>query len=131
MPIDGYKEGMDDERTDLEDEGIPDHGGRPSGDPDERSVAPADEPQADGTTAEEQREAPSLEERLEAETPEDTRRRRERELAETTTGPLDDEKDLVAEETEEAAGTTAEEQAVRIDDEAPGGTSEPDHYVDE
>ena len=122
---------MEEERTDLEDEGIPDHGGRTSGDPEERSVPPADEPQTDGTTAEEQREAPSLEERLEAETPEDHPQRRERELAETTTGPLDDEKDLVADETEEAAGPSAEEQAVRVDQEAPGGTSGPDHYVDE
>jgi hypothetical protein len=122
---------MDQERTDLEDDGIPDHGGRTSGDPEERSVPPADEPQTDGTTAEEQREAPSLEERLEAETSEDHRQRRERELAETTTGPLDDEKDLVADETEEAAGPSAEEQAVRVDQEAPGGTSGPDHYVDE
>lgn len=120
-----------DEGTDLEDEGIPDHGGRTSGDPDERAVAPGDEPQADGATAEEQREGASLEGRLEAETPEGPIRRRERQLAETTTGSVDDEKDLVAEETDEAAGPAAEEQAVRVDDEAPGGASGPDRYVEE
>jgi hypothetical protein len=122
---------MDEERTELEDEGIPDHGGRTSGDPDERAVPPSDEPQADGTTAGEQRAGPSLDERLEAETTDDPRAPHGHELAEPTEGPIDDEKDLVAEETEEAAGAGAEEQAVRVDDEAPGGTSGPDRYVEE
>lgn len=122
---------MDEERAELEDEGIPDHGGRTSGDPDERSVPPSDEPQTDGTTAEEQREGPSLDERLEAETADEPRPSHDHELRETTTGSVDDEKDLVAEETEEAAGPGAEEQAVRVDDEAPGGTSGPDRYVEE
>jgi hypothetical protein len=122
---------MERDRTELEDEGIPDHGGRTSGDPDERSVPPADDPQVEGTTVEEQREAPSLEDRLDAEAREDPPRRRERQLAETTTGPVDDEKDLVAEEAQEPSGPAAEEQAVRVDDEAPGGTSDPDRYVEE
>jgi hypothetical protein len=122
---------MGEEWTDIEDEGIPDHGGRTSGDPEERSVPPGEAPQEEGTTAEEQREGDSLEDRLEAETPEDPPRRRERQLAEPTSGPVDDEKDLVAEEAEEAAGPTAEEQAVRVDDEAPGGTSGADRYVEE
>ena len=122
---------MDEERTDRDHEDIPDHGGRTSGDPEERQVPPGDEPRADGTTAEEQREGPSLEERLEAETPEDPLRRGSRQLGETTTGPVDDEKDLVAEEGEEPAGPAAEEQAMRVDDEAPGGTSGPDDYVPE
>jgi hypothetical protein len=121
---------MDEERTDLDREGIPDHGSRSSGDPEERSVPPSDEPQADGTTAEEQREGLSLDERLEGETSEDPRPRRVRRLGETT-GELDDEKDLVAEEGEEAAGPTAEEEAVRVDEDAPGGTSGPDRYVEE
>jgi hypothetical protein len=121
---------MDEDRSDLDREGIPDHESRSSGDPDERPVPPADDPQAKGTTAEEQREGTSLDERLDAEASKDARPRRVPELRETS-GALDDEKDLVAEEGQEAAGATSEEEAVRVDEDAPGGTSGPDRYVEE
>lgn len=34
-------------------------------------------------------------------------------------------------EGEEAAGPSPEERAMRVDDDAPGGTSGPDRYVEE
>jgi hypothetical protein len=77
------------------------------------------------------REELSLDEQFEPEPPEDPLRPEQRQLGETTTGPADDEKDLVAEEGEEPAGLSAEEQAIRVDDDAPGGTSGPDRYVEE
>jgi hypothetical protein len=77
------------------------------------------------------REEFSLDEQVEPETPEDPLRPEHRQLGETTTGSTDDEKDLVAEEGEEAAGLSPEERAMRVDDDAPGGTSGPDRYVEE
>jgi hypothetical protein len=120
---------MGDEHPDLDREGIPDHGSRSSGDPDERPVPPADDPQ-EGATVEEQREGPSLDERLDAEGSEERRPGRVRQLGETTDA-VDDEKDLVAEEGEEVGGPSPEEEAVRVEEDAPGGTSGPDRYVEE
>jgi hypothetical protein len=123
-----------DERTDLEQEGEPDHGGRTSGDPDERTIPPGEEPRASespGTTAAEQREGRDLDRRLEEEEPEAGRgpRERARRLREQGSGLADQEKDLVADEAEAISGPTAEEDAVRVEeDQAPGGSEGPDRY---
>jgi hypothetical protein len=126
---------VEDERTDLEQMGTPDHGGRTSGDPDERTVPPGEEPQASegpGTTAAEQRQGRDLDGRLDQEEPDEVldRRERARRLREEGTGLTDQEKDLVAEEAEEVSRGSAEEDAIRVEEEPPGGTGGPDRYVE-
>jgi hypothetical protein len=128
---------VDDERPDLDLEGQPDHGGRTSGDPDERTIPPGEEARGSedhGTTAAEQREGADLDRRLDQEQEPEQRRRRERarRLREKGSGLTDQEKDLVAEEGEVASGPAAEEDAVRVEeDQAPGGTEGPDRYVED
>jgi hypothetical protein len=126
---------MEDERNDLEREGEPEHGGRTSGDPDERTIPPAEEPHAsNGTTAAEQREGRDLDRRVEEDQPDGGQARREqaRRLRERGWGLTDQEKDLVADEAEVAAAPPAEEEAVRVEeDQAPGGTEGPDRYVED
>ena len=137
----------DEERTAREmpeDEGIPDlDQALPqkeiTGDPQEGLVVPRDEPRAveeHGTTAGEQREGESLDERLareEEEKDQGDQRRRESAgtLAEDGSGLTDAEKDEVGERAEAAEGRTAEEEALRVEPEAPGGTDRPDSYVEE
>jgi hypothetical protein len=139
---------MDEDRTrgsaedSLEDEGIPDHGGpapgkEATGDQQEGLLPPGDEPRAAegfGTTAEEQREGESLEEKLEEETPDRNPRepRHMGRLVEEGSGLTDREKDEVAEEADaDRAGFTAEEAAMREDEEPGGVTGGPDQYVPE
>jgi hypothetical protein len=137
----------DEERTGREmpeDEGIPDlDQALPekeiTGDPQEGLVVPRDEPRAveeHGTTAGEQREGESLDERLAREEEEKDRggpRPRESAgtLAEDGSGLTDAEKDEVGEQAEAVEGRTAEEEALRVEPEAPGGTDRPDSYVEE
>jgi hypothetical protein len=95
-----------------------------------------DEPQAvdePGTTAEEQREGESLDERLDEEEPDQVAEEREQAglLVEEGRGLTDAEKDEVAEVAQAEEELPPEEDAVRVEDEAPGGTDEPDSYVQE
>ena len=128
------------EHESPEDEGIPDIGRphpakRGTGDPQEGLILPGDSARAAedaGVTAEEQREGAPLEERL------------SQEEAESEWGPrhdagrlvddgqmLDEEKDLVGEEGEdELDGRSAEEAAVRIEDDPEGLADGPDRYVE-
>lgn len=99
---------------------------------------PEDEPQAveeHGTTAGEQREGEPLDERLAREEEEDPGGPRPREsagtLAEEGSGLTDAEKDEVGEQAEAVEGRAAEEEALRLEPEAPGGTDRPDSYVEE
>lgn len=139
---------MDDERPaeeetgSPEDEGIPDHGGpapgkQETGDQQEGLLPPADEPRAAegfGTTAGEQRERESLDERLAEEAPDrepETDRGLGR-LVEPGSGLGDEEKDEVAEEAEnDRAGLSAEESAMRDEEEPEGLAGGPDRYVEE
>jgi hypothetical protein len=95
-------------------------------------TAPEKEPQDAGLTAEEQREGVPLEERLaeeEPETPPGHRREAGRLIDDGAV--LDEEKDLVAEAArEELDGRSAEEAAVRIEDEPEGLTDGPDTYLE-
>ncbi|HEX2031337.1 MAG TPA: DUF5709 domain-containing protein [Actinomycetota bacterium] len=88
-----------------------------------------------GTTADEQREGEPLGDRLDEEQPdvEPGDRDEAGRLVEEDRGLTDQEKDEVAEEApSDSHGRTAEEAAMRVEDEAPGGGSEPgDRYVDE
>lgn len=110
-----------------------------TGDPQEGLLLPRrDHPRAataHGTTAEEQREGEPLGDRLEEEEPDvDPGERRDAgRLVERDSGLTDHEKDEVADmAASDSEGMTAEEAAVRVEDEAPGGVSEPgDRYVDE
>jgi hypothetical protein len=125
-----------------EEEGIPDHGGpapgkKATGDQQEGLLPPGDEPRAAegfGTTAEEQREGESLDEKLAEEVPdrEPPRRTSMGRLIDPGSGVADQEKDEIAEEAEEdLSGLSAEEAALR-DEEEPGGlTGGPDTYVEE
>jgi hypothetical protein len=128
-----------DERS-LEDRGIPDVGRphplqRDTGD--EGLLPPGDEPAGvdeTGTTATEQREGTPLDERLAEEEPEGRGAGRPRvgRLRERGWGLTDQEKDEVAEEAEDDVdGATAEEAAMRIDDEPGGVTDAPDSYVED
>jgi hypothetical protein len=99
-------------------------------------VVPRDEPRASedwGTTAAEQRDEEPLGERLREEVPdrEPGARRDAGRLVEEGSGLIDEEKDLVAPDTEEeTVGLSAEESAVRVE-EAPGGVVDhPDDYVE-
>ncbi len=124
-----------------EDEGIPDLDQalpqkEETGDPQEGLVVPRDEPRAveeNGTTAEEQREGESLDERLAREEGEDRpgSPMSAGTLAEEGSGLTDVEKDAVGEQAEAAEGRSAEEEALRVEPEAPGGTDRPDSYVEE
>lgn len=93
-----------------------------------------DEPQAvddPGTTAEEQRQGASLDERLEEEEPDRAGEEREQagRLVEEGWGLTDAEKDEVADAAGSEEDLSAEEDAVRVDDQAPGGVDGPDSYV--
>jgi len=136
----------DEERTGREmpeDEGIPDlDQALPqkeiTGDPQEGLVVPRDEPRAveeHGTTAGEQREGETLDERLAREEEEARGGGSPREnagtVAEEGSGLTDVEKDQVGEQAEAVEGRTAEEEALRVEPEAPGGTDRPDSYVEE
>ncbi|HEX2025647.1 MAG TPA: DUF5709 domain-containing protein [Actinomycetota bacterium] len=123
-----------------EDEGIPDIGRphplqRETGD--EGLLLPGDEPVAvddPGTTAAEQREGESLEERLEEEAPdvEPGRRRPPGRLREEGWGLTDQEKDQIADEAEDDTdGATAEESAMRVEDDPGGLTDGSDSYVED
>jgi hypothetical protein len=124
-----------------EDEGIPDLDQalpqkEETGDPQEGLMVPRDEPRAveeNGTTAEEQREGESLDERLAREEGEEGPGSRESAgtLEEEGSGLTDVEKDEVAEQAEAPEGRSAEEEALRVEPEAPGGTDRPDSYVEE
>jgi uncharacterized protein DUF5709 len=112
-------------------------------DPDVTEGAPEDvleapdEPRAaedTGTTAEEQREGASLDERLAEEEPdwEPGARAEPGRLIDESDGVVDREKDEVAEEAEaDREEPSAEEDAIRIDEDPAGATGGPDHYVEE
>ena len=132
----------EEERDSPEDEGIPDHGGpapgkEETGDQQEGLLPPGDEPRAAegfGTTAGEQRERESIDERLAEEAP-DREPEKDRglgRLVEPGSGLSDQEKDEIAEEAEDdRAGLSAEESAMR-DEEDPEGLAEgPDRYVED
>lgn len=124
-----------------EDEGIPDlDQALPekeiTGDPQEGAMLPRDEPRAveeHGTTAEEQREGETLDERLARE--EDQEGSGDRQQAGTLTeegsGLTDHEKDEIADQAEAVEGRSPEEEALRVEPEAPGGADRPDSYVEE
>lgn len=86
-------------------------------------------------TAKEQREGEPLEDRLDREEPEGQERgtRRAGRLIEEGEGLTDREKDEVSEEaTDDVEGLTAEEAAVRVDEDAGGGVDrDRDRYVEE
>ncbi len=110
-----------------------------TGDPQEGLLLPRrDHPRAAsdfGTTAEEQREGEPLDDRLREEEPdvEPGERAQAGRLVERDSGLTDHEKDEVAEEApDDDQGLTAEEAAVRIEEDAPGAVSDSgDRYVDE
>jgi hypothetical protein len=124
-----------------EDEGLPDldpalPSKEATGDAQEGLVLPRDEPRAaddHGTTAEEQREGEELGGRLDREEPEgeEADRRQAGRLIEE--GLDDHEKDEVAEEArEDTEGLSAEEAAVRVEEDLRGGSDRPDdRYVEE
>jgi hypothetical protein len=133
---------MDEDRDERspEDEGIPDPGRphplqRDTGD--EGLLLPDDEPRAldeTGTTATEQRRGAPLEDRLHQESPdrETGDRRRVGRLRERGRGLTDQEKDEIADEArEDRDGATAEEAAMRVEDEPGGTTGGPDSYVED
>jgi hypothetical protein len=105
--------------------------------PEEEASSPNDEPQAaddHGTTAREQRQGEPLDDRLAEEQPDmepqgETTPGR---LVEEASGVTDREKDEVAEEAEEdREGLTAEEAAMRVEEEPEGLSEGPDRYVEE
>jgi hypothetical protein len=106
-------------------------------DPEEEASSPADEPQAAndyGTTAKEQRESEPLDDRLADEQPdlEPQTGTTPGRLVEEASGVTDREKDEVAEEAEEdREALTAEEAAMRVEEEPEGLTEGPDRYVEE
>ncbi len=140
---------MDEEQPDRrdedrpEDEGIPDLDPRlpekeATGDAQEGLLLPRRDrsrgAEAHGTTASEQREGEPVGERLGEEEPEAESGEREDagRLVEDGRGLRDTEKDVVADAAEDdTEGMTAEEAAVRVEEEAPGGTDSPDRYVEE
>jgi hypothetical protein len=134
------------EEPQLEDEGIPDHGGPlPSkvrtGDQQDGMIPPDDRPRAAdqfGTTAAEQVRGESLTTRLEEEDPDEplpaTTRDDPGQLAERSDARTDDEPELVGSEFEHVPGERGEEDAVRAvqEGEVPGAYDAPeDGYVDE
>jgi uncharacterized protein DUF5709 len=133
---------MGDDRDERrpEDEGIPDPGRphplqRDTGD--EGLLPPGDEPLVlddPGTTATEQRRGAPLEDRLDEEAPakETGDRPGVGRLRERGRGLIDEEKDEIAEEApEDRDGATAEEAAMRVEDEPGGVTGGPDSYVED
>jgi Family of unknown function (DUF5709) len=126
-----------------EDEGIPDldptlPSKEATGDAQEGLVVPGDEPRGvdeHGTTADEQRSGEPLEDKLEREEHdrEELDGRRAGRLIEDGEGLTDQEKDEVAEEApDDRQGLSAEEAAVRVDEEARGGVDrDRDRYVEE
>jgi hypothetical protein len=131
---------MEGEERSPEDEGIPDPGRphplqRETGD--EGVLVPGDEPEAvedPGTTAAEQREGVPLDERLDQESPakEPGVRRRAGRLREEGWGLTDQEKDEIADEASgDTDGASAEEAAMRIEEDPGGTTGGPDSYVED
>lgn len=128
------------EHESPEDEGIPDIGRphpakRATGDPQEGLILPGDSARAaesSGVTAEEQREGEPLEQRLAQELPDtEPGQRQDAGRLVDDSAVLDEEKDLVAEAAEgELEGRSAEEAAVRIEDEPEGLTDGPDSYLE-
>jgi hypothetical protein len=127
-----------------EDEGLPDHEPplpqkEATGDAQEGMlISRRDHPRAAasfGTTAAEQREGESLDDRVAEEQPDEEPAERPQagRLVEEDRGLIDTEKDEVGlEATEDTEGLTAEEAAMRVEPEAPGGTEEgSDRYVEE
>ena len=123
-----------------EDEGIPDLDQtlpqkEMTGDPQEGLMVPRDEPRAaeeTGTTAEEQREGETLDERLAREQEEGPGLREDAgTLVEDGDGSVDEEKDFVADDAPAPEGRTAEEAALRVEPEAPGAVEGPDSYLEE
>jgi hypothetical protein len=123
-----------------EDEGIPDLDQtlpqkEMTGDPQEGLMVPRDEPRAaeeTGTTAEEQREGETLDERLAREQQEGPGLREDAgALVEDGDGSVDEEKDVVADDVPAPEGRTAEEAALRVEPEAPGAVDGPDSYLEE
>jgi hypothetical protein len=99
-------------------------------------MLPRDEPRAveeHGTTAEEQREGETLDERLAREEEQEGPGTREEAgtLAEDGSGLTYREKDEIADQAEAVEGRSPEEDALRVEPEAPGGTDRPDSYVEE
>ena len=140
---------MERERTEApehespEDEGIPDIGKphpakRATGDPQEGLILPRDRARAaenTGVTAAEQREGSPLDERVSEDEPDGASGSRHEagRLVEEGSGLTDEEKDLVADAAEdELEGRSAEEAAVRIEDEEPEGVTDgPDSYLED
>jgi hypothetical protein len=132
----------EEEADSPEEEGIPEHGGpapgkRETGDQQEGLLPPGDEPRGAegfGTTAREQRERESLDQKLaeEASDVEPGKRPGSGRLVEPGSGVSDEEENEVAEEADDdRSGLSAEEAAMR-DEEEPGGlTGGPDRYVEE
>ena len=128
------------EHESPEDEGIPDIGRphpakRATGDPQEGLILPGESARAaedTGVTAEEQREGAPLEERLAEEQPDgEPGQRHDAGRLVDDGAVLDEEKDLVADEAEgELEGRSAEEAAVRVEDEPGGLTDGPDSYLE-
>ncbi|HEV3475673.1 MAG TPA: DUF5709 domain-containing protein [Actinomycetota bacterium] len=131
----------DPEYESPEDEGIPDDGRPhpkkiPTGDPQEGWLLPGDRPRSEdwGNTAEEQREGESLDRRLgrDREDREPGGRHDSGRLREKGSGLTDHEKDEVATEAPaDVEGRSAEEAAVRIEEEPEGLTDGPDRYVED
>lgn len=131
----------DPEHVAPEDEGIPDDGRPhpkkiPTGDPQEGHMLPGDRPRGDdwGNTADEQRQGEPLDRRLGRDRPdrEWTAREDAGRLREDGSGLTDHEKDEVAtEEPEDLEGRSAEEAAVRVEDEPEGLADGPDRYVED
>ena len=128
------------EHESPEDEGIPDIGRphpakRATGDPQEGLILPGESARAaedTGVTAQEQREGAPLEERLAEEEPDrEAGQRHDAGRLVDDGAVLDEEKDLVADEAEgELEGRSAEEAAVRIEEQPEGLTDGPDSYLE-
>ena len=121
-----------------EDQGIPDLAGPPPKGPaaqtEEDVMLPGDRPTEQGTTAAEQREGESLDDRLSEEEPDgpEALPRRVGRLIDEGDGLHDPEKDEVAAEAaEDSAGLSPEEAALRRDAEPVGLTGGPDTYVED
>ena len=117
--------------------GVPDHTtSEPEreSEPPDRRMPPAEKPRgvdAWGTTAAEQRAGEPLGERLAAEEPDRPPRDIEDALRLTDDdGGPDETGELTSTSSDDRETPTAEEAAVHVRDDVPGGTSTPDSYVD-
>jgi hypothetical protein len=132
---------MGSRRRSYEDDanGIPDLSGAPdgqraTGDPVDEQMPPAEFPRASeawGTTAAEQRAGEGLDGRLAAEEDERARGERDDEAGLLSDdGDPDAEPDLIAHSGGPNPSPSAEEAAMHVRREAPGGVDRPDSYVD-